>query len=281
MFDVCTTGDTAHIDTILKFLPHTLQHGCLDILHCCNDPCLYVNEVMWQWYFAFAYFARNAHCAATTDLLVWYSNTQNDFSSGAAIFSLHKLASPGSRNVNYDEKQLTGKKILSFSFYLYRFRKYMSYGFPIINFCNPGVHYETPVEFAGRKFYVLVDNNGKTVLDPHGDRKQIIYWQLRQPSLSGLLKVVFIPSTLFWSGYELWDLGFFVRADRFFFSPERPYPVWSNPGICWQGFGLLSLGLSCHIVKVITLFNLVPRLRISIPPFTTTCLHVSDRDIQG
>jgi hypothetical protein len=23
MFDVCTTGDTAHIDTIFKFLPHT------------------------------------------------------------------------------------------------------------------------------------------------------------------------------------------------------------------------------------------------------------------
>jgi len=23
MFDVCTKGDTAHIDTILKFLPHT------------------------------------------------------------------------------------------------------------------------------------------------------------------------------------------------------------------------------------------------------------------
>jgi len=27
MFDVCTTGDTAHIDTIFKFLPHTCQHG--------------------------------------------------------------------------------------------------------------------------------------------------------------------------------------------------------------------------------------------------------------
>ena len=26
MIDVCTTGDTAHIDTILKFLPHTRQH---------------------------------------------------------------------------------------------------------------------------------------------------------------------------------------------------------------------------------------------------------------
>jgi hypothetical protein len=40
MFDVCNTGDTAHIDTILKFLPHTRQHGCIDILHCCNNPCL-------------------------------------------------------------------------------------------------------------------------------------------------------------------------------------------------------------------------------------------------
>jgi len=49
--------------------------------------------------------------------------------------------------VNYDENQLTGKKILSLSFYLYRFRKYVSYGFPIINFCDPGVHYETPCIF--------------------------------------------------------------------------------------------------------------------------------------
>jgi hypothetical protein len=34
MFDVGTTGDTAHIDTIFKFLPHTRQRGCIDILHC-------------------------------------------------------------------------------------------------------------------------------------------------------------------------------------------------------------------------------------------------------
>jgi hypothetical protein len=40
MFDVCTTGNTAHIDTMFKFLPHTRQNGCIDILHCCNDPCL-------------------------------------------------------------------------------------------------------------------------------------------------------------------------------------------------------------------------------------------------
>jgi hypothetical protein len=31
MFDVCTTGDTAHIDTIFKLLPYTRQHRCIDI----------------------------------------------------------------------------------------------------------------------------------------------------------------------------------------------------------------------------------------------------------
>jgi hypothetical protein len=90
MFDVCTTGDTAHIDTIFKFLPHTRHHG--------------------------------------------------------STWSLHTLASPNGRNVNYNEKQLTGKKFLSCSFCLYMFHKYtyMSYGFPVINFCNPGVHYKMP-----------------------------------------------------------------------------------------------------------------------------------------
>jgi len=78
-------------------------------------------------------------------LTVWYSNTQNDFFPGAAIFSLHTLASPSGRNVNYVEKQLTGEKFfLSCSFYQYRFGKYVSYGFSIINFCNPGVHCKTP-----------------------------------------------------------------------------------------------------------------------------------------
>jgi hypothetical protein len=33
MFDVCTTDDRAHVDTIFKFLPHTHQHGCITILH--------------------------------------------------------------------------------------------------------------------------------------------------------------------------------------------------------------------------------------------------------
>jgi len=50
MFDMCTMGYTAHIDTIFKFLPHTRPHGCIDILYCCNDPCLKVSEVTWQWW---------------------------------------------------------------------------------------------------------------------------------------------------------------------------------------------------------------------------------------
>jgi hypothetical protein len=37
MFDVCTTGDTTHIDPIFKLLPLTRQHGYIDILHCCNE----------------------------------------------------------------------------------------------------------------------------------------------------------------------------------------------------------------------------------------------------
>ena len=40
MLDVYTAGDTTHTDTLFKFLPHTRQHGCIDIIHCCNDPCL-------------------------------------------------------------------------------------------------------------------------------------------------------------------------------------------------------------------------------------------------
>ena len=93
---------------------------------------------------SFAYFARNARCTVNTDLLVWYSDTQNNFSPGAAIFSLNMLASPSGRNVNCDKIKLTVKKFLSCSFYLYRFRKYLSYGFPIIHFFNSGVHYEKP-----------------------------------------------------------------------------------------------------------------------------------------
>jgi hypothetical protein len=41
---------TSYNEVILKLLPHTRQNGCFDILHCCNDPCLYVSEVTLQWW---------------------------------------------------------------------------------------------------------------------------------------------------------------------------------------------------------------------------------------
>jgi hypothetical protein len=111
--------------------------------HPISVNCLYHARMVLSVGGSFAYFTRNARCSVTTDLLVSYSNTQNYFSPGAAIFSVHTFASPSGRIVNYDEKQRTGGGgEFNCSFCLYRFRKYVSYGFPIINFCNPGVHYE-------------------------------------------------------------------------------------------------------------------------------------------
>jgi hypothetical protein len=42
-------GDTAQFDMIVKFLPHTHQHGCIDILHCSNDPCLQARIIVCLW----------------------------------------------------------------------------------------------------------------------------------------------------------------------------------------------------------------------------------------
>jgi hypothetical protein len=77
--------------------------------HPVSVNCLYHARMVLPIGGSFAYFARNARCTVTTDLMVWYSNTQNDFSPGAAIFSPLALASPSGRNVNYDEKLLGGK----------------------------------------------------------------------------------------------------------------------------------------------------------------------------
>ena len=71
MFDVCTTGDTAHIDTIFKFLPHTSVKMGAFRLH--RQPvsinCLYHARMVLSVGGSFAYFAQNARCTVTTDLL--------------------------------------------------------------------------------------------------------------------------------------------------------------------------------------------------------------------
>jgi hypothetical protein len=99
-------------------------------------------------------FARNARCTVTTDLLVYY-NTQNNFSTATVIFSLHILATPSGRNVNCDKKNNLLEKKLSCSFHLYRFHKYVSYGFPIINFCNPAAHNETLCIFRATENFIM------------------------------------------------------------------------------------------------------------------------------
>jgi len=78
------------------------------------------------------------------------------FLPGAAILSLHTLASPSGRNVHYEEKNLLEEKKKSCSSYLHMFRKYVSYGFPIINFCKTGVHYETPCIMSLMLFYIYM-----------------------------------------------------------------------------------------------------------------------------
>jgi len=111
----CSTSPSAVNGSPLDFCLHR---------HPVSVNCLYHARKVLSVGGSFAHSARNALCAANTELLVCYSNVQNDFYPAAAIFSLHTLASPSGRNVNYDEKQLTGeKKKFSCSFYLYRFRK--------------------------------------------------------------------------------------------------------------------------------------------------------------
>jgi hypothetical protein len=86
---------------------------------------------------------------------VWYSNTQNfspEWPFSHFIHS-HRLATEIWTAI---KKTFWGKQFLSYSLYLYRFRKYRSYEFPIIHFCNPGVHYETPcIVLAFKNFHII------------------------------------------------------------------------------------------------------------------------------
>jgi len=113
--------------------------------HPVSVNCLYHARILLSVGGSFAYFARNARCTVTTDLLVRYSNTQNDFSPRSGHFlTTYTRTRPVAEMWTTMKNNLLGKKVLSCSFYLYRFCKNVCCGFPIINFCNPGIHYETP-----------------------------------------------------------------------------------------------------------------------------------------
>ena len=124
MFDVCTTGDTAHIDTIFKLLPQasTWVHRYSSLLQW-PVPLVQRGHVTMVERILCTKCTLHSNHRLTR---VWYSNTQNDFSPWAAILSLRTLASPSDRNVNYYEKQLTGKKV--FELFLLSVLTYLLHG---------------------------------------------------------------------------------------------------------------------------------------------------------
>jgi hypothetical protein len=89
-------------------------------------------------------------------------------------------SSPAAEMWTTMKNNLLGKKILSCSVYLYRFRKYVSYGFPIINFCNPGVHYETPcILLTSRANYSICSGRShavqKLIMEPMTMKKKCLH----------------------------------------------------------------------------------------------------------
>ena len=77
-FSMCAPRVTRH--TAIRCSSSCLTHvnmGASIFFTAAMIRAFQVSEVTWQSYFA--YFARHARCTVTTDLLVWYSNTQNDF----------------------------------------------------------------------------------------------------------------------------------------------------------------------------------------------------------
>jgi hypothetical protein len=110
MFNVCTMGDRACIDTIFKFLPHMCLRGCIDILHCCNDEyrCTHIDACVWQ------------------------------------ELEYHIDACRVACGAHIEHLQLSKKKLFQFACSCEQFHYGRSFGFLVINICNHGEHYETP-----------------------------------------------------------------------------------------------------------------------------------------
>jgi hypothetical protein len=112
--------------------------------HPASVNCLYHARMVLSVGGSFAYFARNARCTETTDLLCdipTHETTSPRERPFSHYIHSHRLAAEMWTTM---KNNVLEEKSVSRSFYLYRFRKYVSYGFPIINFCHPWVHYEKP-----------------------------------------------------------------------------------------------------------------------------------------
>jgi hypothetical protein len=82
-----------------------------------------------------------------------FSHTRVNMGQHGHYTHAHHLAAEMWTTMKND---LLGKKFLSCSFYLYKFHKYVSYGFPITNFCNPTVHYEMPCKIYSWIIYTFL-----------------------------------------------------------------------------------------------------------------------------
>jgi len=118
--------------------PSTLVHRCSSLL---------------QWSVPLG---QRGHVAMLLCLLCKKCTLHSNHRLNSCDIPTHKTTSPPKRPLSHYihshrlaaemwtpmKNNLLGEQVFSCSFYLHRFRKYVSYGFPIINFCNPGVHYE-------------------------------------------------------------------------------------------------------------------------------------------
>jgi hypothetical protein len=129
MFDVCTMGDTAHIDAIFKFFPHTRQHGCVDILHCCLKARIIAS-------------VKNMDAPMLTR--VWqeleYRIDVCRVTRGAHI-----------------EVSSCKKKLFQFSCDCEQFHYSRSFGFHVINVWNHGEHFETSCIIPCGGFIIILD----------------------------------------------------------------------------------------------------------------------------
>ena len=109
IFYVCTMGDTAHMDKIFKFLPHTRQHGWFLLARTLSFSKLFIprtNGFVCRRFLCVLYTKCTLHSNHSLTHLM-FQHTKR-LLPWVAIFSLQTLAPPSGRNVNYDEKQLTG-----------------------------------------------------------------------------------------------------------------------------------------------------------------------------
>jgi hypothetical protein len=112
--------------------------------HPVSVNCLYHARMVLSVGGSFPYFTRNARCTVTTDLLRDIPTHKTTSPTSERPFSRyihsHRLAAEMWTTI---KKQLTGEKNRVVPSICTSFDKYVSYGFPIIIFCNPGVHYKT------------------------------------------------------------------------------------------------------------------------------------------